>query len=47
MLLDHQIIPQSVQKILVPAQKLQVQTWDLIDPARHLAQPGQLLARGA
>ena len=44
MLLDNQIVPQSMQRIGVTAQQIQVQALHLVHPLGHLGQGGQ---RGA
>ena len=41
---DDQVVPDSVQRILLPAQQVQAQLLDLIGPSRHRAQGRQLLA---
>ena len=47
MLLDHEIIPQSVLRILMATEQIQMQPFNRIDRSGNPTQPRQALSRGA
>jgi hypothetical protein len=45
--LDHQVVPQSMPRIVGTGEQVQIQTSDLVDAWRHGPHPRQRLARRA